>query len=178
MATNKPITIANPIDGVSGCIPVLDIIHNQIHEGNHYFTSHYEKIGAGSAVNILITTGSKRVHIIGEIVTDNSGMGYFSVNPNATASDSTVITEYNNDAASTNVASCSTVVNGTYTSSGTVLRYYLLGSTGTNKASVGNTAGEANEAILAVNTKYLIRFVADSASTRTVIRTSFYETDA
>ncbi len=176
MSVNKPITIRNPIDD-SGCIPTIDIVHHEIHEGNHFFTSYYEKIGAASAINILITTGSKKVHLVGEIATDNSGMGYFSVNPNATASDSSVITQYNNDASSSNVASMSTVVGGTYTSSGTVLRYYLMGSAGTNKATVGNTAGEHNEAILAVNTKYLIRFVADNASTRTVIRTSFYEQD-
>jgi hypothetical protein len=176
MGVTKSFTINNPLDD-SGSIPTIDIIHHEIHEGHHFFTSYYEKIGAASAINILMTTGGKKVHMVGEIATDNSGMAYFSVNPNATTSSSSVITEYNNDATSTNVACALTVVNGTYTSSGTILRYYLMGSTGTNKANVGNVAGEVNEAILAPNTKYLLRFVADNASTRTVIRTSFYEQD-
>jgi len=179
MATNKPITIANPIDA-SGCVTTTDFIHHQIHEGEHFFTSYYEKVGSATAINILITAGSKEVHMLGEIVCDNPGMAYFCVNPGCTASGGTVLTAFNNRESSTNVASTVTVVGGTYTSSGTVVRTYLFGSssgTGGNKVSVGATAGEVNEAILAANSVHLIRFVADGSSTRTIIRTSFYEAD-
>lgn len=46
-----------------------------------------------------------------------------------------------------------------------------------NKVTLGSTAGEANEAILPIGGKYLLRFVPEVSSTRTVIRTAFYEQD-
>jgi hypothetical protein len=178
MSITKSFTINSPIDDATGAIPTIDIVHHEIHEGEHFFTSYYEKIGAASAINILITPGAKSVHFVGEIVCDNPGMAYFCESPNATTSGSSVIVQYNNDRASTKVASAVTTVGGTYTSSGTVLRYYLMGSasgTGGNRVSVGATAGEVNEIILNPSKKYLLRFVADAASTRTIIRTAFYE---
>ena len=60
------------------------------------------------------------------------------------------------------------------------MRYYLFGSssgTGGNKATMGSLAGEINEIILSMRGSYLLRFVADGASTRTVIRSAFYEQD-
>jgi hypothetical protein len=178
MSVTKSFTINSPIDDITNTIPTIDIVHHEIHEGEHFFTSYYEKIGATSAINVLITVGSKDVHFVGEIVCDNPGVAYFCESPNATTSDSSVIVSYNNYRSSTKTASAVTTVGGTYTSSGTVLRYYLMGSasgTGGNKVSVGATAGEVNEIILKPSTKYLLRFVADAASTRTIIRTAFYE---
>lgn len=168
-----------PIDA-SGARVAIDFPHHEIHEGNHYTTSYYESVGSATAINVLITVGSKPIHIVGEIVSDNPGMATFSVNPNATATGSTVISCINNNGTSSNTTDTVFTVGGTYTSSGTVLRNYLFGSssgTGGNKVSIGATAGEVNEAVLPIAGVYLLRFVADGASTRTIIRTAFYEQD-
>ena len=172
------VNINNPLDS-SGAIPTLDIVHHTIHEGNHYVTSYYEKVGAATAINILITVGSKPIHFVGEIVTDAPGMATFSRDPNIATAVS-YITAFNNNGISTNTTDTTFGVGGAYTSSGTVFRTYLFGGTsgvGVNKATIGSTAGEVNEAILPIGGKYLLRFVADGASTRTIIRTAFYEQD-
>jgi hypothetical protein len=173
------ININSPLDD-SGYLVGIDIIHHEIHEGNHYSTSYYEKIGSGTAINVLITVGTKSIHMVGEMVSDNPGMATFSKSPNATTTSSTAITCFNNNGNSSKTTDTVFTVGGTYTSSGTILRTYLFGSssgTGGNKISMGSTAGEINEAILTPGDKYLIRFVADGASTRTIIRTAFYEQD-
>jgi hypothetical protein len=178
MGVTKSFTINNPLDD-SGIIPTIDIAHHEIHEGNHYATSYYEKVGASTAINVLITVGSKAIHMVGEIVTDAPGMATFSRSPDATASGATTITCYNNNGNSSNITDTSIVATTDYTSSGTILRNYLLGSASgaANKVTVGSTSGEVNEAILPTGGSYLIRFVADGASTRTIIRTAFYEQD-
>lgn len=178
MSVNKPITINNPLD-ISECITMIDIVHHKIHEGMFYSTSYYEKVGPATAINILLTVGSKSIHFIGEAVTDNPGILTFSKNPNITTGTS-VLTCFNNNGNSSNTTNTILEVGGAYTSSGTILKTYLFGSssgTGGNKVSIGSSIGEREEAILPVGGKYLLRFVADSASTRTIIRTSFYEQD-
>lgn len=124
--------------------------------------------------------GDPTVSTVGEIVTDGPGIGTVSINPNATTSGATTIVAYNNNENSSVVSTLTHTVNGAYTSSGTVLYTLIFGGTsgvGVNKATFGSTSGFSNEVILAPSSVHLVRFVADTASCRTVIRTSFYKQD-
>ncbi len=146
----------------------IDHVHAMVHEGKHFSSSYYEKIGAGSAITLLITApASGEHHFIAEFDTDGPGIMTFSKNPNATATSSTSITLFNNNENNSNTALMTIVANGTYTSSGTILATYVVGGQG----------GSRFEWILAPNSVHLLRWVADLASCRTSIRTHCYVED-
>ena len=159
----------------------IDHVHAMVHEGKHFSSSYYEKIGAGSAITLLITApASGEHHFIAEFDTDGPGIMTFSKNPNATATSSTSITLFNNNENNSNTALMTIVANGTYTSSGTILATYVVGGSsgvGATKVTVGVQGGSRFEWILAPNSVHLLRWVADLASCRTSIRTHCYVED-
>lgn len=178
MAANPPVHIiqANAADA----IPVIDVIHKKIHEGLHFSTSHYEKLaGALSTVTILITApATNQYHFVAEFGVDGPGLMTFSKAPNATATDGTVLVAYNNDENVANDTGLVHVANGIYTSSGTILSTYVIGGSsgiGATKIVIGGDGGHRYEWELAPSSKHLLRWVADLASCRTVIRTHFYK---
>ena len=84
-------------DSASDSVSTIGFNHKKIHEGLHFSTSYYEKIGAASAINILITAPSTgNYNFTAEIDTDGPGIFTFSRDPNATATGSSVITPFNN----------------------------------------------------------------------------------
>ena len=84
-------------DSASDSLSTIGFNHKKIHEGLHFSTSYYEKIGAASAINILITAPSTgNYNFTAEIDTDGPGIFTFSRDPNATATGSSVITPFNN----------------------------------------------------------------------------------
>jgi len=152
----------------------LDILHHEIHEGDHYETTYIETVGASTAVTCMITApGTSETHIVFDVESSNSGTFTWSEAPNATAG--SAITAYgNNRIASTTVETV--VVSGiTYTSAGSILKNVLLGGSTRGNRSVGGSQSGRREWILNNSTKYLIRFVADNASTKVVMNTAFYE---
>lgn len=175
----KPVTIYPKDD--SSAISTMDLVHHEIHEGHHYFNHYYEKIGAATAINIVIRAPVEGgpYHLVGDIATDGPGIATISKSPNITTG-VTIITSFNNNETSSNTTDLVFEAGGTYTSSGTVMQTFILGGssgTGGNKTVLGSTGGLNNEYIVAGGSVHLIRFVADGASCRSVIRTSFYEQD-
>lgn len=176
MASGKPVAIYQK--DATESVSVIDYTHKKIHEGLHFSTSYYEKVGAASAINILVTApATGQYHFVAEFGTDGPGIMTFSKAPNATASDSSVITAYNNDENSTAINTLAHTVNGTYTSSGTILATYVIGGSsgvGASKVIIGGDGASRYEWELAPSSKHLLRWVADLASCRTAIRTHFY----
>lgn len=163
-----------------GSAKTIDHLHAKIHEGLHFSTSYYEKIGAASAINMLITApsaGAAIYHFVAEFGTDGPGILTLSKSPNATATSSMVVTAYNNNESSSNLSTLTHVVGGTYTSSGTILATYVIGGSsgvGGNKIIIGGDGAARYEWELGSESVHLLRWVADLASCRTVIRTHYY----
>lgn len=167
-----------PIDGTSGARECIDAVHTKIHQGLHFTASQYLSLAAASAMNVLITApATGEYHFVAEVVTDAVATVTFSKDPNATASGATAIAAYNNNEKSTNTSTLTHVYGGAYTSSGTVLETFLMGSSsgnGANKASIGETVGGRNEWNLATSSTHLIRVVAGAATCQTVVRMYYY----
>jgi len=167
-----------PQDSKSGAIRTIDSTHGKAHDGLSFVGSHYEIVGAASAVNILITAPATNVHhFTAEIDVDGPGILTWSRAPNATATAGSIITCNNKYEDSTNTNTLVHVANGTYTSSGTVLETFVIGGSsgiGANINISGGESGSRDEWLLGLSSVHLLRWVADLASCRTVIRTHFY----
>ena len=169
----------NSTDSV-GCLKTIDEQHSKVHDGLSFTGNHYEKLaGAGSAVTILITapaTGA-HYHFIAEIDVDGPGLLTLSRAPNATATNGTVLTALNDNENSSNTNTLVHVANGTYTSSGTIMRSFVIGGSsgvGAQGAIIGGGKDGRFEIEFGLGSVHLIRWVADLASCRTAIRTHFY----
>jgi hypothetical protein len=169
-------------DNAESSLITIDRVHQKIHEGLHFSTSFYEKLaGAGSTTTILITAPATTVgqyHWVAEFGVDGPGLMTFSKAPNATATAGTILTAFNNNENNSNDTGLVHVANGTYTSSGTEMATYVIGGSagnGANKVVIGGDGGARFEWELAPSSVHLLRWVADLASCRTVIRTHYYK---
>lgn len=162
-----------PLDEL-GYRATIDVVHAKIHDGDHYTSMYYKKlVGAGSALNILITAPSTDTyHVRAEFGVDGPGIFTLSRTPGFDATGASAITSYNNDENSANVSTLTHQAGGVYTSDGTVLNTYVIGA---SRLAAGGDGAEHVEWILAPNSIHLLRWVADAASCRTVIRTQYYK---
>jgi hypothetical protein len=167
-----PTSIFHPTD-VTGARITIDEAHHEIHAGAHYSASHAVSVGTGTAVTVLITTpATDDIHLVFSVAATNSGTWTFSEDPNASAG--TAVVSYNNDRGSANTSDVTITHTPTYSSSGTVLQNFCIGTAGQGN-SHGGGAGEArNEWILKASTLYLIRFVALNAATNVAMNLSYY----
>ena len=167
-----------PLDDL-GYRATIDIIHAKIHAGEHFTTNYYEKVGAASAVNLMVTApATGQYHFVAEFGTDGPGMFTLSKAPDIDATGGTVLVNYNNDESASNDSALVHVGNPTYVSSGTVIARYVIGGSagnGANKIVVGGSGESRYEWELLPSSVHLLRWVADLASCRTVIRTHFYK---
>lgn len=177
-----PSSLFYPQDLLTGIPKSMDPVHSVIHDGVHYTADHYVSVGTGTAVTVMITppaTGSGRyIHFIAGFQANNAGVLTFSENPNA--SGGTTLVSYNNNRPQ-RVNKPDPVVlkhTVTWTSSGSILQNIIVAGASTNQAVVGGVGGMRNEWILEPGSIYLLRFVADNASTRTVITCEYYYRDA
>ena len=167
-----------PLDEL-GYRATIDSVHAKIHDGNHFNTSHYEKVGAASAVNVMVTApATGQYHFVAEFGTDGPGLFTLSKAPDIDATGGTVLVGYNNDETASADTALVHVADPTYVSSGTVLEKYVIGGSagiGANKVVVGAVGNTRNEWLFAPSSVHLLRWVADLASCRTAIRTYFYK---
>ena len=158
-----------------GALVGIDIVHREIHLGNHYTCGTYESIGAGSTLSMLITapaTATAIIHLTASLFADGAGVMTFSEAPNASAG--TALVAYNNDRTSDNTTSVVATKDPTYASSGTTMVSTHIGTLAPSINLGGETEGR-HEWKLADSTLYLIRFTADGTSCRTAITATWYE---
>ena len=177
----KPVTINQ--EGSVDAVPVIDYVHQKIHEGHCFTANHYVSVGSGTAVTVLITppaAGSGReMHFVGSFQSNNTGVFTLSENPVTTAG--TLLTALNNDRAEAVNHPDPMVLSHTVAvgaaSVGTVLETIISTSTATAQQKIGATGETRNEWILDGAYRYLMRFVADNASTRVVFTLNYYYED-
>jgi hypothetical protein len=177
----KPVTVYQ--NGSEEALPVIDYVHQKVHEGYCFTANHYVSVGTGTAVTVLITppaAGSGRfIHLIGSFQSNNTGVFTFSEDPVATAG--SALTSYNNNRPDRVDSPDPVVLKHTTTvaaaSIGTVLETIISTSTSTNQQKLGDAGSNRNEWILDGAYKYLMRFVADNASTRVVFTLNYYYKD-
>jgi hypothetical protein len=166
-----------PTDELGGLI-AIDAVHHMIHMGLHFTASQNNTLAASSALNVLITApASPQYHFMAEVDVDAPATITFSKAPNATATGSTAIVAYNNNEDSANTSTLTHVWGGVYTSSGTVLTTYVIGSVsgvGANKTTIGGNAGGRAEIDLGVSSVHLLRVLPGAATCVTTVRMYYY----
>ena len=165
---------ALPNDDIANALVTIGLQHAEIHEGKGYNAAAYEKLNAGSALTMFITapTTAIEAHVVLSVETDGPGLWTFSKLTDA--SGGTNITPVNHYLQSANAASTETTYNALVTSTGTILDRGVIGAAG-KFSLVGGDDGGREEWRLSDAEEVILVFTADGASTRTVLRASWYE---
>jgi len=169
-----------PIDEDFDCRPTIEISHEQIHKGLHWSTSSYQT--GTTAMNVLITAPSAgtgiHYHFTAEISMTGPGTVTWSKTPNYDATGSTVITANNNneDHAASNLSTLTHTLGGVWTSSGTLLTTWLVGSSTGNAGqplNLGGGGSHTHEWELGYSSVHLIR-ATFAGSCESAIRMYYY----
>lgn len=154
----------------------IDVVHNEIHESAHYTISYSATKNAGQNLDMLLTTpnDTKQYHFVAEVSANLSGVYYIYEAP-TNVSGGTGLTVYNNNRLSSNTTACVVTHTPTVVDAGSTIIYQVvIGNSAPSNRSGGNTFAR-NEFILKNNTKYFIRFTADSNSTIITHTLTWYE---
>lgn len=161
----------------SGAFEIQDHLHEVVEDGLFFTAFHRLTDTASTAPTVLITTpATGAYHMYFGVETNKPVSWTFSEAPNATATGSSAITGLNNNRVSVLTDPLTLTVQGTYTSSGTILASHIMGaSTGGPQSGVVVVAvASANFRILNVSTKYLLRVVPAGSATTTIIQLYYY----
>lgn len=167
-------------DEYSKGLTILDVNHNQVHEGNYYTASVYTGniVAETGTFAIGILTGSKIVHYqpTDISVPDSSHVlvEFFEAGDFTGGSTTSVVNKNRN---STNTNTMTHYENITVNTQGTLLSsIHLLGSVGVGNRRVGGKSASEQEWILKPNTEYIAIFSnLDTNSTPLYLRAEWYE---
>jgi len=162
-----------PIDGVGGRI-TIDLVHHEIHDGNHYTFSRTKVMDTVTENTVIITTPAAAggsIHIISDAEMTAAGSWTFSKVPEASAG--STLTAYNNNFISSSTSGTTIQGGVIWTSAGTIVETHYIGANNTSSKTGGNVAGR-NEYILSPSTKYGFRVANNAATCYSVINLFFY----
>jgi len=165
------------VDEIVGALATINTVHYRVHDSTTYQTSYKSPEGADVAdngnVTLLIRVGPRKPHITFSVAAGGDCEIEFREAVSLTAN-GTALTLYNMDRGSSNSPTASTFQGPTYTG-GTLLANYLNPG-GTKNQSVGGTARNNTEWILAANTNYIVRGINRSGGgTPVSIMLQWYE---
>lgn len=132
----------------------------------HRFSAFYKTTitgTAGTSVIGITSNSENRASLWASIETDKAGM--YEMYEGAVISGGTVITSFNNDRESIEVADCSVVGDPSVATVGTFIGAHVIGST-TGGASKSGGSSNVNKYRMKLNTTYLFKFTADADNTR------------
>ncbi len=157
-------------DDITGLIGTIDIVHHEIHEGEHYFVQNYRSLGNAAVKNFLLTTGAKYTHLTFSVNAADAGIiieTYENVVANV---DGTLITILNNNrnSANTSANTWREDPTGINITGATPIRSARIGTGTTPPTRQGGIADRGNEIIMKPNTKYLLRVTNLSTSANNV----------
>jgi len=163
------------IDGtITGGLVVIDVVHHEVHRGDHFTATYAETLTSGSASVILLESpgsATATIHILANISTSAGGTLIFSEAPNATVG--TAVYANNNNLTIAGSSELSITHNGAVTTAGTVLENGALGGVGPSFRLGGDT-GLRNEWIFNHSSRYLLQFTS-SAATNVAWNLMWYE---
>jgi len=146
-----------------------DYVHQDIHDGKVYRINEYYLLGAASSVSIMMTTGADVTHLTVGLNTDGPGTGGFYEDTVATGG--SAITALNADRANVDASEVTLVKDPTISTVGTTLGRSVVGSIGFKSVAGGSVLSDCW--LLKPSSKYTLRFIADAASCRTVMKMVF-----
>lgn len=153
------------VDHQHAAIPTISSIHRTIHEGRLFEVSHiFAAVADAASAEILITTGTKAVHLRSRADTEGKSYGYLFEDAVASVA-GTGLTNVNRDRNSANTAETVVTHTPTLTSDGTQLTETLIpggGAVGGNV--IGGSLNSFEEFELKPNSVYLIRLTNESGA--------------
>ena len=161
-------------DTISGNLEIIEAEHATIHDGTHFTVSVLAT--TSSYLTLAYTTPAsttrKRIHLVYAANADKAGVVTFYEAGSVSAGSS--ITAINNDRESATTDPGTWKKDPTITTWGSALETHSLGTSQNTPARPGGGANARNEWYLKYNTTYILRFAADTATTRTEITVPFY----
>ena len=163
------------IDEIAQSIQVIDFVHHEIHEGNHYFISGYTELDTDGTLTFAVTTNATtQPHMTWDITT--SGKANVVVYEGSTISGGSAVTAYNSNRASSNTSTLTIVSGPTVNSTGTLIASSGFGG-GTRASPFGGTATHEGEIMLATSTIYQWTITAEADNNVIDYIGSWYEPD-
>jgi len=170
----------NKIDDVDNARIGIDLVHHEIHEGNHYTCNTIDAsvdIASPKYVRCLAPDTAVRIHWVTEVSTDGAALVELYENPTLLAA-GTAMTEYNNDRNSLNAATVQCFFDSTTQApdnDGTLLFSRFIGGAGVGGKSTSGEYGSRQEWILKQAYNYLIKVTVAANATQVSVTNSWYE---
>lgn len=156
---------------------IIDIVHERIHEGNHYtVNTNQTGLDIDDTLKIGITVPAKAGNVSYHMVSKISatGTGEICFFEGSTFTGGTALPVFNSNRNSSNTTSLTFVKDPTVTVDGTDIYHTTLGSSSPGRQVGGETNGR-EEYILKYSTKYTLCFTSLANSNTGNIDLSFYE---
>jgi len=136
---------------------IIDAVHHEIHEGEHYYTANYFSLAAsGTADFCLIIPNDLAIHMVFSITTSETTT--LEIYEDADfATDGTAITFFNSNRNSSNTTSLLAYQDSTINSLGNkIYGKKVMANSNARREEVGNF-GEHEELVLKKGSKYIFR---------------------
>jgi hypothetical protein len=156
-------------DSYDRMIPI-EYYHAKIHNGEMFRINGDFTLASGAYQYMLFKTGSKTVHIYGEVVSSDLGSFKFYESPTITA-DGTPLVPLNKNRNSTNTPLSTVYASPTVTANGTLLDSFLLSTT----KNAGGKDSNENEWNLKPNTDYLFAIYSGANNNDFITKADWYE---
>ncbi len=152
---------------------IITTLHYKIHQGNAFAISTLvDNVADGANLDFLIQVGSSELHITFEGSSEGLAWTFLYENPTFSAAGTTV-TPLNRARDSSIVTTATVTTAPTVSDAGTALFSGLFPG-GVGNKTVGGSAAERNEWVLARNTNYLGRITNKAGATKDISFTATY----
>ena len=173
----------NPlIDKSSRANANMDLNHNKIHDGLHYYISEYITLGAGAVGDFVLEVGAHDVHFVFSVGSDIAGFIVQTYEDVDADEDGTPYAILNNCRPRALLNPCLDVLR--YNPSNIVtagklrLRNTKIGEGGTPSTRTGGSLIRSDEVVLTKNIKYLLRITNLSSANNDInVSMSYYHGD-
>jgi|GEM_PF-5129205 len=145
-------------DTLTGCIAQVEYEHREIHAGGHYVASFISTLAVSATADFLFRTGTKSLHLTGNVNSDQAGRVYFYEGGTMTANGAT-FASFNNNRNSSNTSTCAIFSGPTVSDAGTQI---FCEASGGRKQS--GFIDRNREFVLRPNEVYMFRYMSDVAS--------------
>jgi hypothetical protein len=164
-------------DGVSSALMVVDPVHHEVHEGDHYkFCVIDEVLDSDEELRYILTTPNttKWSHLVYDV--SGSLKTKIELYESTTHTNGAPQTSYNSNRNSSNIAGMTVNIANSDGADGTEIECYSFGS-----ATIGITGGRGGQSrgdsewLLKQNTKYLVKVTSGNDGNNVSLKLSWYE---